>query len=199
MNKRQEQKERTREHLIQVAFEQFSENGLTSTKTADIAAAAQVSHGTVFSHFPTREVLLETVIEDVGSKIAKRMHELAEKSCGMKEMLEAHLKGIAEYEDFYIRLISEASLLDRVSKNTLIMIQSAISFHLIQVAEQGMKRKKIKQIPLPFLFNTWLGLIHYYLMNKELFAPKESVISVCGAEWIDYFMNLISLEEGGNE
>ncbi|MBE6034766.1 MAG: TetR/AcrR family transcriptional regulator [Clostridiales bacterium] len=199
MNKRQEQKERTREHLIQVAFEQFSENGLTSTKTADIAAAAQVSHGTVFSHFPTREVLLETVIEDVGSKIAKRMHELAEKSCGMKEMLEAHLKGIAEYEDFYIRLISEASLLDRVSKNTLIMIQSAISFHLIQVAEQGMKRKKIKQIPLPFLFNTWLGLIHYYLMNKELFAPKESVISVYGAEWIDYFMNLISLEEGGNE
>ncbi|WP_312092329.1 TetR/AcrR family transcriptional regulator [Aminipila sp.] len=199
MNKRQEQKERTREHLIQVAFEQFSENGLTSTKTADIAAAAQVSHGTVFSHFPTREVLLETVIEDVGSKIAKRMHELAEKSCGMKEMLEAHLKGIAEYEDFYIRLISEASLLDRVSKNTLIMIQSAISFHLIQVAEQGMKRKQIKQIPLPFLFNTWLGLIHYYLMNKELFAPKESVISVYGAEWIDYFMNLISLEEGGNE
>ncbi|WP_312354326.1 TetR/AcrR family transcriptional regulator [Aminipila sp.] len=199
MNKRQEQKERTREHLIQVAFEQFSENGLTSTKTADIAAAAQVSHGTVFSHFPTKEVLLETVIEEVGSKIAKRMHELAGKSCGMKEMLEAHLKGIAEYEDFYIRLISEASLLDRVSKNTLIMIQSAISFHLIQVAEQGMQRKKIKQIPLPFLFNTWLGLIHYYLMNKELFAPKESVISTYGAEWIDYFMNLISLEEGGNE
>lgn len=199
MNKRQEQKAKTREHIIQIAFNEFSKNGLTNTTTAEIAAVAKVSHGTIFAHFPTREMLLDTVIEEFGMRITKRLHELVDETCGMQEILEAHLKGIAEYEAFYIRLISEAPLLQESSRNTLIMIQSAISFHMTQVAENGMRNLKIKQMPLNLMFNTWIGLIHYYLTNQDMFAPGDSVVSRYGEQWIEHFINLISVNEGGKE
>jgi hypothetical protein len=47
-------------------------------------------------------------------------------------------------------------------------------------------------MPLHLLFNTWIGLIHHYLMNRELFAPGASVVERHGRELLDHFMYLIS-------
>ena len=198
MNKRQEQKEKTRNYIIDVALNQFAKDGLTTTRTSDIANAANLSHGSIFAHFPTREGLLDEVIEEFGTRVTNRLHELVEENCGMRELLWAHLRGIEEYEAFYTRLISEASLLHESARNTLIGIQSAISFHLIEVAEREMESSKIIKMPLNLMFNTWVGLINYYLMNRDLFAPGESVISRYGQRLVEHYMNLISRREEVN-
>jgi AcrR family transcriptional regulator len=190
-SQRQKQKVQTREHLIDVALDQLAKDGLTAARTSDIACAAKVSHGTVFVHFPTREVLVDAVIEEFGMRITKRLHELADSDCGMKELLKAHLKGITEYEAFYTRLVSERNNLHESARDSLIMIQSAVSFHLIQVAEREMEACKIRTMPVDLLFNTWVGLIHYYLVNGDLFAPGESVLERHGERLAEHFMNLI--------
>ncbi|MBC8062447.1 MAG: TetR/AcrR family transcriptional regulator [Clostridiaceae bacterium] len=192
-SQRQKQKIQTKEHLIDVAFNQFAKDGLTTTRTSDIAIAAKVSHGTVFAHFPTREILLDAVIEEFGLRITNRLHELVSVNCGIKELLEAHLKGISEYEDFYTRLVSEVRLLNESARNSLIVIQSTISFHLIQIAESEMENNKIRKMPIDLLFNTWVGLVHYYLINGDIFAPGESVLKRYGEQLVDHYMNLIKL------
>lgn len=196
MNKRQEQKAKTRKFIIDTALNQFAKDGLLSTRTSDIATLANLSHGSIFAHFPTREALLEATIEEFGMRVTKKLHELVEENCEIEGLLVAHLKGIQEYEAFYSRLISEASLLPESARNTLIEIQSAISFHLIQVAEREMSASRILRMPLNLMFNTWIGLINYYLINKDIFAPGESVISRYGQQLIDHYMNLISIKEG---
>ncbi|MHB8061145.1 MAG: TetR/AcrR family transcriptional regulator [Ruminiclostridium sp.] len=193
-SQRQKQKLQTRKQLIDVALNQLAKDGLTTTRTSDIAIAAKVSHGTLFAHFPTRELLLDAVIEEFGIRITKRLHELVSSNCGMKELLEAHLIGISEYEAFYTRLVSEGHLLHEKSRNSLIMIQSAISFHLIQVAEREMEAFEIRTMPVDLLFNTWIGLINYYLINGDLFAPGNSVIKVHGNRLVEHFINLIDLK-----
>jgi AcrR family transcriptional regulator len=194
-SQRQKQKNETRQHIIEVALKKFAQDGLGVTRTSDIAKAANVSHGTVFSHFPTRDALLDTVIEEFGMRITNRMHELVDSNCGIKEVLEAHLKGISEYEAFYRRLVSESSSLTDSSRNSLIMIQSAISFHLSQAAESQMKEGAIRSIPTDLLFNTWIGLINYYLVNADLFAPGGSVIERHGKRLLEHYINLINLNE----
>ncbi|ATW25728.1 TetR/AcrR family transcriptional regulator [Candidatus Formimonas warabiya] len=196
---RQIQKRQTRAHLIEVALRQFAQNGLTTTRTADIAKAAQVSHGTVFAHFSTQEALLTAVIEEFGTRIARRLHELAGQQKGVREILEAHLKGLTEYEDFYTRLVIEGRLLPEGARNTLIMIQSAISFHLSQAAEQEMKAGVIYSFPVHLLFNTWVGLIHYYLANDDVFAPGESVLKRYGQELLDHYWCLITRKSGADD
>ena len=195
-SQRQKKKLETKKLLIDTALDQFAKAGLISTRTSDIAAAANVSHGTVFAHFPTREILLNEVIEEFGMGITNRLHELVNINSGMKEVLEVHLKGISENEIFYTRLVSEGHLLNDSARNSWIMIQSAISFHIIQVAEREIKAGTIRNMPVDMLFNTWIGLIHYYLVNGDLFAPGESVLKRYSKELVEHYMNLIIIKKG---
>ena len=195
MKKRQEQKAKTRKLIIDIALNQFAKDGLLSTRTSEIATSANLSHGSIFAHFPTREALLEATIEEFGLRVTRKLHESVEDNCELEGLLIAHLKGIQENELFYSRLISEAPLLPESARNTLIGIQSAISFHLIRVAEREMSESRIMRMPLSLMFSTWIGLINYYLMNRDIFAPGESVISRYGQQLINHYMNLISIRE----
>ena len=191
-SQRQQQKENTRQLIIDVALSQFTKDGLIATRTSDIACAANVSHGTVFAHFPTREILLDAVVEEFGMRITNRLHELVSENCGLREVFEAHLKGISEYDGFYTRLVSEGRLLNESSRNSLIMIHSAISFHISQVAEREVTAGKIRPMPIDLLYNTWVGLVHHYLVNSDLFSPQGGVLEIYGQKLIEHFMSLIS-------
>lgn len=191
---RQIQKAQTRKHLIDTAFEQFARHGLTTTRTVDIAKAAKVSHGTVFAHFSTQEALLNAVIEEFGARVSLRLHELVSCNSSVREVLAAHLKGLTEFEGFYTRLVIEGRLLPERARNTFIIIQSAISFHLSQAAEREIEAGVIASFPIHLLFNTWIGLIHHYLANNDLFAPGESVLERYGQELLEHYMSLITLK-----
>ena len=192
-SKRQKQKELTRKHLIETAIRLFGENGIIATRTADIAKAAEVSHGTVFSHFSTQEELITTVIEEVGDRIAERLHELVDTKSSLYEILKAHLIGLTEFEAFYTKLIIERRLLPESVSDTYVMIQSTISFHIGMAAEKEMEEGIIRKIPVHLLYNTWIGIIHYYLTNGDLFADHGSVLKRKGEELLEHYMKLIKI------
>jgi hypothetical protein len=52
---------------------------------------------------------------------------------------------------------------------------------------------KIKMLPMHFIFNSWLGLLHYYLSNQELFAPDDSVLNRYKKELVNNFINLLAV------
>lgn len=189
-NARQAQKEQTREALIKTAYEVFSEKGILGTRMSDIAQAAGVSHGTVFLHFETQEALVTQVVEHYCGSIAVRTHELSD-ACGtLRELLTAHLTGIAEYEPFYTRLVIENRLLPQAARDAWISVQSAISLHFSRAAcESGAEDAAL-------LFNAWMGLVHYYLANGDLFAPEGGVIRRYGETLINFYL---SMAEGAKE
>lgn len=190
-SQRQLQKDQTRKLILATAFQLYASQGILGTRTSDIAKAAKVSHGTIFVHFATQEELVSTVIEEFGSQVSLRLHELVEGNSSLREILAAHLKGLQEYEEFYIRLVMEGRVLPVRARNVLTMIQSTISFHIGQAAEREMKAGQIQSQPIHLLFNTWVGLIHYYLMNNDLFAPGESVLRRYGPELLEHYLKLI--------
>lgn len=189
---RQKQKNLTRKNIIETAMQAFAERGFLNTPTSVIAKEANVSHGTVFMHFKTQEELLSAVIEEFGSRINKRLHELASGKSGVQEILEAHIAGLIEFEKFYTRLVIESSILPGTARNTFTIIQSTISIHISQAAEREIAAGHIKQVPIHVIFNGWVGLVHYYLTNNELFSPGESVLNRYGQELILNYMTLIS-------
>ncbi len=191
-SQRFEQKRRTRERLIEAALPLLARDGLMAARTGDIAKAAEVSHGTVFLHFPTRNDLLIAVIEQFGERLTRRLHELNRGELALGQVLQAHLQGLAEFEDFYTRMVIEGPLLPDEAQQTLLMVQSAVSFHLIQAAERQMAAGEIRLLPLHLLFNTWLGLIHHYLINRRWFAPEGKVLERYGPELTAYYLHLIT-------
>lgn len=192
---RQVQKEQTREFLLKTAYECFSQRGIINTRMSDIAEAAGVSHGTVFLHFRTQEELVAEVVTACCGEIALRTHELAEGCGSMREILAAHLSGIREYEPFYTRLVIENRLLPEPARDAWANIQSAVSFHFSRVAERELRAGTIRDIPAALLFNMWIGLIHYYLSNGDLFAPEGGAVERYGNIWIDAYLKMIQKED----
>ena len=189
--KRQQQKEFTRQKIIDTAFRMYAVTGF-STSTNAIAQEAEISHGAIFAHFPTREILQITVIEQFAHEVGEKLHNLSGSSSNIAELLHAHIRIIEGYEPFYKKMISEFSTLPQEAMALLVSVQSIISYHFGIVIEREQKKETVKNILLHMLFNTWIGLLHYYLQNSELFAPGASVLKKCKDELIDSFVRLIS-------
>jgi AcrR family transcriptional regulator len=191
------QKEQTKALLIKTAYEVFSKKGFINTRVSDIAQAAGVSQGTMFVHFESQEAMIEEVIAFYGQKLALRTHLLSQSHGGLAELLRAHLDGIMEFEPFYTQLVIENRLLPPGARDSFVAIQSAISFHFSQVTQREPKPVQSDEIPSYLLFNLWMGLVHYYLANGDLFAPEGHVIRRYGETLIQSFIKLVTAKEEG--
>ncbi|SHJ37402.1 TetR/AcrR family transcriptional regulator [Lutispora thermophila] len=194
VNTRKIQKLNTRKKIIETAYKVFSEKGF-SVPSSIIAKEAGVSHGSIFAHFPTINDLLVSLLSDFGDKMGARLHVLAKKTDSVENLLKEHLKVLKEYETFYSRLISEINILPDEAKNTFAIIQSTVAFHFASVIECEIEKGTVKKLPIHMLFNTWLGLVHYYLLNKDFFSESnESVIERYSSELLSTYLNLIKNE-----
>ncbi len=190
MNKRQMQKEATRKSIIQAAYRVYSKEGF-SASTSIIAKEAQIAHGSIFVHFPTVDDLKVSLLEEFGRDINTRLHDLAADGSRLEEILNAHINVLSEHEEFYKRLITESSQLPEQVKYVYVSIQSTVSFHLTQVIEKYQTDGKIKKLPIYFIFNSWISLLHYYLSNQDLFAPEGSVLIRYKDELIHNFIKML--------
>lgn len=188
---RQQQKEKTREKLLNAAYTVFVRQGITQSRMEDIAREAGVSHGTVFLHFHSQEELLEAVVARYGGLIAARTHALVEKEAGSKGVLTAYLQGLNEYEVFYTRLLQEARLLPQGVRDSFLMIQSVISHHFsIALGREGMAEKL--NLPEHLLFSMWVGLVHHYLQNSGLYGGEGQVIARHGETLMNAYLALLN-------
>ena len=188
---RQQQKEQTRERLLMAAYRVFSRQGIMQSRVEDIAREAGVSHGTVFVHFKSQEDLIEAVAGHYGGEIAARTHALSQAGGTLVQVLAAHLQGIGEFEGFYTRLLLEARLLPQGARDSFVGIQSALSHHFCGALT---REEAVGDIPPYLLFNMWIGLVHHYLQNGDLFAPEGSVIVQHGPEIMAAYLKLLGVK-----
>jgi AcrR family transcriptional regulator len=71
------QAEATRQLLIDVARENFTEHGYGATSIDDIIMQAGVARGALYHHFPGKEALFRAVYEEVEGEVVARVMEAA--------------------------------------------------------------------------------------------------------------------------
>ena len=72
---RERKKLRTRETIVTVALELFAERGYQQTTVAEIADAAEVSKGTVFAYFPSKEDIVFADTAPVCEDLLRRLRD----------------------------------------------------------------------------------------------------------------------------
>lgn len=185
-------KEETRRRIVEVARRQYVARGSGALRTAEVAKQAGLSHGAVFVHFPTREDLVRAVISEIGRGLGDQLYALGRSGATLGELLRAHVKSLAASEDEYRRLLIEEPTLTGDERLPFIGVQSAISAHITEVAAREMKAGRMREMPLYLLFNTWIGLLHHYVLHPQLFAPTGSVLEAHGEELVTHFMSLVT-------
>lgn len=188
---RKDQKEKTRAGLVQRAESLFAKHGISRVTTAEIAKALKVSHGTVFVHFATREELILAVVEQFGDRLSQALGSCLNDQMNLKELLKAHLEVLAEFEDFYLRLITESQFLPPKIRSIQYGMNASLSYRFFAAARQQMKDGELKKMEQPAFFNTWMSLVHYHLMNRDLFSEKTPALTEMGDALIRQFLHLI--------
>src|SRR6202140_267036 len=177
---RQEQKVVTRDRLVNAAMALFARKGIVNTTTADVAKAVRMSHGVLFLHFPTRDDLVIAVIDEFGRRLSAEFRQAFERDLGLRAVLQAHLRVLAELEPFYARLVTEAPMLPPKVRSTLLMLHAAVSQRIFLALERERKAGRARKFDRPLLFSAWIGLVHHYLVNRDVFANGNSVIAQQG-------------------
>ena len=101
--KRALQKEQTREKIIAAAIKVYSEHGFTAP-TSVIAGEAQISHGSIFVHFPTVESLLICLLDSFSRDLNDELHALS----GSGDDIE---------KKTHILIINNPDVMDTISSN----------------------------------------------------------------------------------
>ncbi len=188
---RKEQKEKTRIGLVGQAEALFALNGISSTTTADIAKALKVSHGTLFVHFPTRDDLIKAVVDEFGEKLSAALGARFSSELRLRELLKSHIAVLAEYEDFYMRLVSESQTLPSHIRSIFYSMNASVSYRFYRAAKAEMDKGAVKKMTQVHFFNTWMGLVHYYVMNRDLFSEKTPILTEVGEDLLRHFFHLI--------
>ncbi len=99
--------EERREQLLAAAVELFAERGIGEAKHADIARRTGVSVATTFVYFPTREALIDAVLDDVAVKNLAIFDEVDPEGLTVSELLTAlaeHATARADEERAYAQV-----------------------------------------------------------------------------------------------
>lgn len=104
---------RTRERLLAAATEVFTDQGFGSTAMGDIATAAGVSHGTVYTYFETKEAVLLAVIQQQIDDLVSSLRT-STATDPRERIADANARYLAAYAPVarLLRVVEEASLSD---------------------------------------------------------------------------------------
>lgn len=188
---REEQKKQTEILIIQASIKVFSKNGIFATKTLEIAKEAGLSHGALFVHFPTKQELVIGVIREIERRVLDKLSEILRPDMTLRELLFGYLDVVEEYEVIYSRLVTESFLFPEEVRNTLLIVNSGLTYYMYKIVVRDVSTGKSKDIPHALFFNTWISLIYYYLAHRDLFAPRKSVIREKRNELVEHFLSLI--------
>lgn len=64
---------RTRDALLVAARTTFEQRGFTGTRMGDVATAAGVSHGTVYTWFDSKEAMLQALVDDMVDELRRAL------------------------------------------------------------------------------------------------------------------------------
>jgi len=110
---RERKKRQTRRHIIGKATELFEKQGYDATSVDQIAEKAEISRGTFFNYFPSKDVLLNAIaeqeVEDLRDIFTRDLAVLPSPLKRLERLVELYSRDTLEYKNV-TRLALEAIL-----------------------------------------------------------------------------------------
>jgi AcrR family transcriptional regulator len=170
---RAQQKQQTRLRLLEVARDLFNRQGFAQTTTREVAHASGVSIGTVFAHFPNKQILLQAVLyEGIEQALASAAETIAPEVDAISAM-DAYARALF---GFYL---SQRALSRDLLQNSL-FAQSAFATQLRDFGRElderwradGVDKQRSSKLAEAMLS-------HYFFILLQALNDSRSTVSEC--------------------
>lgn len=186
----------TRERIIETARGMFFEFGIRKVKIDEIAAELGIGKATIYECFPSKQILVQSVIEEKRTEMEEYFAHLLTRITGtddadvidlLRDLIHFGIRSLAEIKEPFLRDLKQTdtpSFLDIVYYD---MIDSIID----RILDRGMREGVIrKDVNIRVLSEMILGFVNKMLRDPE-FTTK---IELSRAEILD---NVVKIIMGG--
>lgn len=169
------------EAIISTALRMFVDNGFHGTATSKIAQEAGVANGTLFNYFPTKEILIVNIYND----IIKKMDDF------IVENIQYHSVSKESFRSLFVASITwaiengnEFQYLQQFNNSPYSKIANSNIFRqeeypLYVLIQNGINLVVIKPLPVALLFSLFTAQInglYYYIISNAVAKKNQSEI-----------------------
>jgi AcrR family transcriptional regulator len=170
----------TRKRILKVSQKQFAQQGFEQTTTRDIARDANIAVGTLFNYFPTKESIVENLVNEGCLRAAERFAVELERngqqdSATLEEELFAHIAAILrELKPYrkYLPAVLETSLsplaTDQAGDHT--SLRAAHLEIVSQIVLRHASQHAISPVAIQLYWTLYTGVLVFWARDK---SPKQ--------------------------
>ncbi|KGR85512.1 TetR/AcrR family transcriptional regulator [Lysinibacillus odysseyi] len=179
MNKREQQKQQRRQHIIQIAKDLFLEQGVQHIQMQDIADTAGVGIATLFRYFPKKEYLVIAATNAITDEMASAIGEIVEQTIPAYEktekILDYYIEGMKDPQLRLAKFFESFDLYEKIAEEApdhhaeYFLVRSKLAGILLTLAEQGKQDGSLrKDVELDVFMLTMV-------QNFAIFSFKSSL------------------------
>ena len=138
----------TKETILDTAEQVLRRFGPDKTSVVDVARALNVSHGTIYRHFPSKASLREAVAERWLHSISKPLEDVFKEDCSAAERLHLWLKTLIHIKHTLVQedpeLFTMYTMLVEESVETVSAHITELIGQIIPIIEEGIANQEFK-------------------------------------------------------
>jgi len=167
--------------VLIASLELFSELGFENTKTNDIAKRANVSEGTVYSFFKTKEGILNAIVSKfIDEIIPNIIFEFSDKN---------FINNYSSFSEFIYTIVKDRLIF--IQEN---LLQLKIIFQRILIDKDLVK--KIEKIVVDGILQSISSILNYYKKNNIIIdLPNERIVRYLFSLTLSYMIPQMIIEE----
>lgn len=197
-NKQTEKQKR----IIEAAIKLFAEKGYSNTSTSEIAKVAEVSEGTIFKHYGTKDTLLLSLIipyiKEFLPSIADEVFSeiINDTVTTFEEFLRAFLKNrilfISKNRELFQVVIKEMIYKEELKNELLPYFSKTANQHITKIVNYFKEQGELIDIPTEKIVNMLLIFIGGFFISRFVVLNKETIKDDEIEEAIRFVLNGIS-------
>jgi len=175
MGIRDDAKQLTRENILLVTTSLLQEKGYVRLSSREISEACNVSQGTIFLHFGTKNNLLNEILYGNVLKFEDALNERCIPSETQDTFIRNFLNTLSEYENILSRTYKDYFYLSDSLQKQITDLETIIKNKLFDNLKEN-RSSGINIIDSFILIDSFISQIKYYLMEKNVYSISNSIL-----------------------
>ena len=172
---REEQKTETRLKIISNTVTLVEEKGFVGLSTKDIANASNVSQGTIFLHFGTKNNLLYTLLESNLELLINNLDKRCMASLIQDNFFKEFVSVIVQHENLLSRVYKDYAYLPEKHQKQIDDLETLIKNKFFDNLKTN-RSTSISIIDSFILIDAFVSQMKSYLLEKSVYSITNSII-----------------------
>lgn len=192
------------QRVIEAAIKLFAEKGYANTSTAEIAREAEVSEGTIFKHYGTKDRLLLSVvlpfIRELFPQIAKEvLTEVYSEEMSFEQFMRALIRNrvdfLADNKEIFHVFIKEVTYKDELRNELLQYAAAHVPPRMKGLAERFKARGELRDdLPVETIMKHVFTFIFGFLVSRFVILGQDTVSDAEIEEAVRFIMGGIAAD-----